>query len=739
MNESTQLISNFKFYSGNYSFYKPETNKYESWKEAISDRVMAMHRRKYQKEIADSPVLTEYMDFAEKAYLDKLVLGSQRALQFGGKDIEKHHSKMYNCLTSYADRLEFFDEAMYWLLSGCGVGFRVLPKDVAKMPNIITRDEGAINYVIDDSIEGWATAIKVLMSSFTSKEDALLPIYSGYNIKFIYDEIREEGKLIAGRFKAPGHSGLKQSIEKIESLINRELVKGNRLRSVDIYDIVMHMSDAVLSGGVRRSATICLFHPSDTDMLNAKTGDWFIKNPQRARSNNSVMLLRGETTQEEFHEIMKSVKDWGEPGFVWTEDYDIIFNPCVEIGMRPQTVDGISGWQGCNLTEINGGACTDREIFLRACKASAILGTLQAGYTDFKYVGGASKEIFDREALLGCSITGFANNPTILFDEELQREGARLIKEINKIVSEIIGINAAARTTCVKPSGNASVLLRTASGIHGEHHPKTIRHVQVNKNEEIPKYIQAQNPEMVENSVWSSNDTDWVIAFPIETSKDSLFKADLMGIKQLELVKKTQQNWVEEGTNVDLCVVPYIRHNVSNTIQVDDWDEVEQYIYDNRAYFAGVSLLSSSGDKDYAQAPFTAIYEPEELLEKYGAGTLFASGLIVDGLHAFNDNLWGACDTAMGFGEDLSHQDSKSVLKVDWVRRLKKFANTHLEGDIKLTTYLLKDVYNYHKWMKINASVIDLDWENIDLKPAYADMDSMGSAACAGGACEIQF
>lgn len=735
MNQSKQLLSNFKFYSGNYSFYKESTGKYETWDEAVSDRVMSMHKRKYASQIKSNPKLAEYIDFAEKAYLDKLVLGSQRALQFGGRDIEKHNSKMYNCLTSYADRLEFFDEAMYWLLSGCGVGFRVMPWDADKMPLVHERDKGTKVYEIEDSIEGWSEAIKVLMESYTRH----ISEYSGYDIKFNYSKIRPKGSLISGRFKAPGHEGLKRSIEKIETLIDAQITTSNKLRTIDIYDIVMHMSDAVLSGGVRRSATICLFHSSDTEMLNAKTGDWFEKNPQRARSNNSVMLLRDKTTPEQFNYIMKSVKDWGEPGFVWTDDYDVIFNPCVEIGMYPQTEQGQSGWQGCNLTEINGGACTTEEIFYRACKASAVLGTLQAGYTDFKYVGQQAKAIFEREALLGCSITGFTNNPGILFNEEIQRKGARLIREVNREIAGYIGINPAARTTCVKPSGNASVLLGTASGIHGEHSQKYFRQVQVNKTEDIPQYIKQYNPEMVEESVWSENQTDYVITFPVESSSKSMFKDDLMGVNQLQLVKRTQQNWVEAGTNQDLCVKPYIRHNVSNTIQVDNWDEVEQYIYNNRHDFAGVSLIADTGDKDYAQAPFVAVYEPEEILAKYGTCSMFASGLIVDGLHAFNDNLWSACRTAMGIGEDISNQSSQNVLKIDWVRRLNKFAKSYLQGDLKKATYLLKDVYNYHKWVKINKNVVDLDWDNLDLKPQYANMDTMGSIACSGGACEIEF
>ena len=736
MESNKQLLSNFKFYSGNYSMYNG--SKYESWNEAISGRVMKMHKDKYHKEINESPELKSLIEYAEDAYLDKLILGSQRALQFGGKDIEKHNSKMYNCLTSYADRIGFFSEAMYWLLSGCGIGFRIFEKDLQGLPAFSKRLEGTKTYIIEDSIEGWADAIAVLMSSYVSTKDAKFPEYSGYEVKFDYSVIRAKGTLISGRFKAPGPDGLRDAIHKVEDLIEQRLLDSG-LRTIDVYDIVMHMSDAVLSGGVRRSATICLFHPDDELMLKAKTGSWFVNNPQRARSNNSVMLLKNTTTAEEFHSIMLSVKDWGEPGFVWVDDYDIIYNPCVEIGMYPQTTDGESGWQGCNLTEINGSKCTSEEIFLRACKAGAILGTLQAGYTDFKYVTSVTKEIFEKEALLGCSITGFTNNPTILFDSDIQRKGAELIKAINKKVAALIGINQAARTTRVKPSGNASVLLGTASGIHGEHSSKYFRNVQVNKEEDIPKYIREINPEMFEDSVWSANNTDWVVSFPVTSKENSLYKKNLLGVSQLDLVKKTQENWVEYGTNRHLCTKSYIRHNVSNTINVDNWSQVEEYIYKNRQHFAGISLLSSSGDKDYAQAPFTAVYEPKQILKEYGNCSMFASGLIVDGLHAFNDNLWLACDTSLGLGEDIEQESTKNVLKKDWVRRVKKFATKYLGGDLKKTTYLLKDVYNYHKWVKINNNLVDLDWENLDIAPQFTEMDTMGSAACAGGACDIEF
>ena len=741
-NKSKELLSNFKFYSGNYSKYDESSGSYESWEDAVSNRVMKMHRDYYKEQIELFPELEASIAFAEQAYLDKLVLGSQRALQFGGQGIEKHHSKMYNCLTSYADRPKFFNECMYWLLSGCGVGFRVFPSDVLQLGEINKREKETKTYVISDSIEGWSDAIGILVSSFM--DNGVFPQYHEHDIKFDYSVIRPEGSFISGGFKAPGHEGLKNSIEKIEHILNN---CNSRLSTIEVYDMVMHMSNAVLSGGVRRSASICLFHPSDREMMEAKTGNWFIENPQRARSNNSVMLLRDHTSEAKFKHIMESVKEWGEPGFVWTDDYDIIFNPCVEIGMYPvkevKKLTGISkttGWQGCNLTEINGGKCDTIEKFYLACEASAILGTLQAGYTNFKYVGPESKEIFDREALLGCSITGFTNNFSILLNPEIQKRGAKIIIDTNAKIAAMLGIKQAARTTCVKPAGNSSVLLGTASGIHGEHASMYFRNVQVNKQEDIPKYIKELNPEMFENSVWSPTNEDWVISFPIKSKDNSLLKKDLYNTSQLKLVKLTQQNWVEAGTNEHLCVNKKTRHNVSNTVQVTNWEQVTDYIYNNRQYFAGISLLSSNGDKDYPQAPFTAVYNPEEILKMYGNSAMFASGLIVDGLHAFNDDLWAACACALGTGEDLGEEDTtKTLLKRDWVRRINKFANNYLSNNLMQATYLMKDVYNYHKWVKINNNLVDLDWDNLNLKPNYSDINTMGSIACSGDQCEVVF
>jgi len=728
--DARQFMSDAKFYEA-YSRYLDKEQRYETWEEAVA-RVMAMHKQYYKDKL--TPELEALMDEVQDAYNKKLFLGAQRALQFGGEQLLKHHARLYNCSASYCDRPEFFGEAFYLMLCGVGAGFSVQKRDINKLPKIRKRDKQAKTFIVPDSIEGWAQSVDVLMSSFFEGE-VKYPEYQGRKVYFDLTEIRPKGAYISGGFKAPGPDGLRLALDKIEKLIKDRLNNDeNTLRPIDAYDITMFIADAVISGGVRRSATVCLFSPDDEEMLKAKTGDWFVTHPARGRSNNSALLIRDEISRERFHEIMQSVKDYGEPGYIFAENDRALFNPCVEIGMQGYTEDGRSGFQFCNLTEVNGGKSTSKEIFLHQCKVAAIMGTLQAGYTDFKYVSSATREIAEREALIGVSITGWMNNPHILFDKDIMREGAEEVKKWNKIVAKMIGINQAARTTCVKPSGNASVLLKTASGIHGEHSPRYLRHVQFNKETEIAKTFLKTNPTMCENSVWG--ETDVVVAFPVKSPEKSIFKKDLLGVKQLEYVKLAQENWIEYGTNQELCVEPWLRHNVSNTITVDDWEKVEEYIYENRYSFCGVSLLAATGDKAYPQAPFTEVNDMEYIVKKYGTESLFTSALIEAGLNAFNNNLWMACDTALGYGEQLT-ESSKDLLKRDFVRRFKKFAK-HFKSEEECVE-CLKDVYILHKWWKITNNLTPIDWDNHIVAKKYTDINTTGAQACSGGQCEIEF
>jgi ribonucleoside-diphosphate reductase alpha chain len=725
--DTKDLLSETKFYEG-YSRYDDEKKRYETWEEAVS-RVMDMHRGFYADKF--TPELEAYVSEAQAAYNEKLVLGAQRALQFGGDQLLKHPMKMYNCTSSYADRPAFFGEVFYILLCGAGAGFSVQTHHVDKLPKISPRNKSPKIHVVEDSIEGWATALDVLMSSFF-EDGGKYPDFINRRVFFDLTQIRPKGAKISGGFKAPGPEPLRRALDNIEFILTGLTIKDKLapLRPIHVYDIVMHAADAVLAGGVRRSATICLFSPTDDEMMNAKTGAWWSENPQRGRSNNSAVIVRKEIQREQFAKLMESIKQFGEPGFVFVESTEHTTNPCVEIGMYPQ-IDGKSGWQGCNLTEINGGKCEKEEIFYRACRAASILGTLQAGYTDFSFLDSVSKKIFDREALLGVSITGWMNNPEILFDEAVLQKGAEIVKQVNAEVSKLISINQAARTTCVKPSGNASVLLMTASGIHAEHSPMYIRNIQLNKDTEIAQTIRKINPDMVEESAWSVGKTDFVVSFPIISKTGSLTKDSMIGINHLDLIKKAQANWVNTGTNVELCADPGIRHNVSNTVIVRDWDEIEEYVFNNRNFFAGISFLSETGDKDYYQAPNTEVLNSKEIIKRYGTGSLFASGVIVESLKTFS-NLWIACNTAQGYGEDVSADNHENALKKEWIRRFKKFAENYFKGDLKKTEYCLKDVYLLHKWEKIQKTFINIKWKDELKEIRYIDVDTMGAAACVG-------
>jgi ribonucleoside-triphosphate reductase (thioredoxin) len=731
--DTRALMSQTKFYEG-YSRWDDDKGRYETWEEAVA-RVMNMHRDFYKDHM--SPELSQLMDEAEALYQLQYALGAQRALQFGGEQLLKHQMRMYNCTSSYADRAEFFGEIFYILLCGAGAGFSVQHHHIAKLPDIAERKKQAKGYIVEDSVEGWANALDVLMSSYFvggGKHSE----FEGRKVYFDLSQIRPKGAMISGGFKAPGPEPLRKALDKIEYLVQGRILRGeNRLRPIDVYDIAMHAADAVLSGGVRRSATICLFSPDDEEMANAKTGNWFVDNPQRGRSNNSAVIVRDEVTREQFATLMKSIKEFGEPGFYFVDDKDFTTNPCVEIGMYPQ-IDGKSGWQGCNLTEINGGKCTSKEEFFKACRAGAILGTLQAGYTDFKFLSDNTKAIFAREALLGVSVTGWMNNPDVLLDEEVQKQGAEIVKQVNELVAKLIGINPAARTTCVKPSGNASVLLQTSSGIHAEHSPRYIRHIQLNKDSEVAQLLLETNPYMVEESVWSTNKTDYCVGFPIITPEGSLYREDLYATKLLDKVKLVQNAWVEAGTRVEACADPRIRHNVSNTVTVmpHQWTEVEDYVFNNRYHFAGISFLGGSGDKDFAQAPNTEVMTEEQIVAKYGRASLFAAGLIVDTRKDGFRDLWEATSVAQMPDE---YRGEISDIRKEWVRRFKKFADNYFDGDMKEAEYCLKDVFLLHKWTKIQQNLKAVDFVNTLNTKTFTDVDTMGAVACQGGACEITF
>lgn len=651
-------ISNYVFTS-KYARYNAKKKRRETWTEAV-DRLEAMHLKKYH-----------WLDEKDKAEIkwafdmvrEKLVAPSMRSLQFGGKAIEAHNARMFNCCVRHVDSIRAFSEIFYLLLCGCGAGLGLTKKYVNRLPLLVdkyNKTGTVVTYVVEDSIEGWADSIDALLQCYFKGT-----AYSGRKIVFDYSKIRKKGTPIkTGGGKAPGYEGLKQSLRKVKEHLDYiiEVKHQDRLKPIDAYDILMHISDAVLSGGIRRSATIAIFSPDDEDMLNAKVNfkvdrfggfskneksknvkeqwegwvkykgkkvdvelsDWAYDNlkatnsvswlklePQRARSNNSVLLIRNKTTLEQFQAIVKRTQEWGEPGFIWANSEDALYNPCVEISFIP-VYEGLTGVQFCNLTTQNGAKITSLEIFMKTAKAAALIGTLQAGYTDFPYLSQVAKLLTEDEALLGVSITGMMDNPDILLNPEYQRIAAKIAVATNKEWAEKIGIKPAARVTCVKPEGTSSLVLGSGSGIHPQHAYEFWRRVQCNKEDNVYQHFAKINPHVIEPSVWSATKTDDVIAFPITIPHHAMVKKDLTALQHLEHIKSTQQNWVIVGKS-EANTKP-VEHNVSCTVIVknSEWEKVIKYVYDNREFFCAVSMLPASGDKDYPQAPMEAITTEED-------------------------------------------------------------------------------------------------------------------------------
>lgn len=725
MNKGKKFLSDLKFFES-YSKWNDSLKRKETWEESVED-VMKMHYNKFRH----IPEIIPYIDKAKTAYKNKEILASQRNLQYREEQITKSNTRLFNCSSTYIDRPEVFKEAMWVLLNGCGVGYSVENRFINKLPTIKNRKEDTVTYVVEDSIEGWANALDVLLQSFFNGSE---------KIRFDGSLVRPEGALISGGFKAPGYEPLKKSLELIEQILEKKLTNTTqyKLTSLDAHEIICISSDAVLAAGVRRSAIICLFDKDDNLMLTAKTGDWFIKKPWLARANNSIKLLRGSFTKEEFNKYKKSIQEFGEPGIVLVDDMRFCTNPCAEIGFIPiNPTTGNTCWSFCNLNEINGGNCDTEEKFYEACKNAAILGTLQASYTDMPFLGPDTKELIEGEALIGVSITGIMDNPHILLNPDILQAGAQIVNATNEKVAKIIGINPAARTTTVKPSGNASVLLQTSSGIHNAHSRKYFRVVQMNKNTEIAKVLADINPIMLENSVWNSNNTDYAVYIPIREDDSVITKDQMTSMDFMKAVNTVYENWVLPGTNRDRGYSESITHNVSNTITVDNWDETFNYIYENQHSFCGLSFMAETGDKTYKQAPFTKVMEFDELINNFGTGVLFSSGLIVDALHHFDGDLWTACDAVRDRSIKFTGDRYKVILKKDIVRRIKKFAKNYFDNDVDKTIDCLKNMHIFHKYETINRELIPINFKELSITPQYTDVSTLAGVACSAGACEI--
>lgn len=930
--DSRDIISDYIFYS-KYSRVKPDGKK-ETWNEAVS-RVMEMHYQFFDGKIKEEnkDAFNKVFQEAWIAYNNQEILGSQRSLQYGGPQLLKNNFRSFNCSGSYCNRIEFFKELMELLLSGCGAGFSVQKVHTEQLPIVkgLESNLSKTHYTIEDSIEGWANSTGDLIEAY----------YKGYpDIEFDYSQIRPEGSFVSGGFKAPGSEPLKICHNKLRKILSK--AKGRKLRPFELHLMSCIIADAVISGGIRRSAMISIFDIDDEEMLQCKTGDWFLTYPELCRCNNSAAIYE-DTPKEKYDKIFEYIQQYGEPGIVFPADSEVVTNPCcfsgntliaVADGRKPVTIKELSdngkafpvycktkdsvkianakafptgrkelievvlsnessfrctrdhllktkggeyihaeqslnkvlsvfyntqpivgkskkdyssyckdisvvevkelniveevydieveanehnfaiitkgqddymfsegifvhncetnlfptymnsdgskeyGWSFCNLCEINGKKVKTEEDFYKACRTAAILGTFQAAYTEnLPLLSEATRKIMKRDALLGVGITGMADNPHILFNERIQMNGARIVKETNKEVAKIIGINEAARTTVIKPSGNSSQLLGSGSGIHAYHFRKYIRNIQANNNEQALKETLKVNSDIANPSFWNKKN-ETVLSFPIELDDKAMVRTDFSTLDFLYRIYTTEKGWVMEGTNKEhpsSILKPKYRHNVSCTVSVKDneWKDVADWIWEHRDGFFGLSFLSETGDLDYPQAPYTSYLDEKELAETYGQGAILSSGLIVDGLQVFGD-IWTACNAATGKANDLliytdeyllsfvkkhikdgkllvnidglyvsdvnaisSHLQHKVELRNDWVRRFKKFSKNYFNGDDKKCSCCLKHVNIFHQWQKIKNQK-PVDWENVQWEREYKNVGENVATACGGGACELR-
>lgn len=606
--DTLKEMSNFVFAS-KYARYNEKAKRRETWEEAVS-RVEAMHLKKY------SNLPKEDKDLIKEAFnsvREKKVVPSMRSMQFGGASVEAKNARIYNCSVRHIDSPRAFSEIFFLALCGCGIGIGLQKQFLDRLPNLVDASDktGAIvTYVVEDTIEGWSDSIEALLNCYFKNT-----AYSGRKIVFDFSRIRKKGsKIKTGGGKAPGYKPLKNTLSNVKNMLDALIEdRGEkRLRSIDVCDILCYCADAVLSGGVRRSALSFIFDKNDDLMMNAKTGNWFTENPQRARGNNSVLLLRSDVKLDEFKSIINKTREFGEPGFVFANDSRQLLNPCFEINFIPETEDEVCGVQFCNLTSINGALTDTKDKFILHARYAALIGTLQAGYLEFPYLSRAARKITEQEALLGVSITGMMDNPDILLDKDSQKEAALAAVETNEIWAKKLGVNPAARITCVKPEGTSSIILGAASGIHPHHSRRYFRRIQCNKLDNVYNFFKMYNPDLCEESVWSANKTDDVLTFPVEIPEGAMVKEDLTAIKHLGIIKNAQENWVNYGTSKHNK--KNIKHSVSCTVLVDEdeWDKVVKYLFENRENFTAVSLLPKTGDKIYKQAPMEAVISKED-------------------------------------------------------------------------------------------------------------------------------
>ena len=583
-----------------YSKYLPDLKRRETWDEIV-DRYEAMMVKKYPKLEASIIENTKFIR-------EKKVLPSMRALQFAGPAMEVNNARGYNCCFLHIDSIHSFSETMFLLLGGTGVGYSVQKHHVAQLPSIKKVGKSR-TYLIEDSIMGWADAVKVLLKAY---------LEGGFMPKFDFRAIRHKGaKLVTAGGKAPGPEPLKICLAHMQAILDRKQ-EGENLSSLECHDILCHIANSVLAGGIRRSAMIAFFSHDDEEMITCKYGNWWELNEQRGRSNNSAVLERGEISEEEFKSLWHRIElsNSGEPGIYWTNNIEWGSNPCVEIGLRP--------FQFCNLCELNVNDLDSQEDLNERAAIAAFFGTLQAGFTDFHYLRPIWSKTTAKDALLGIGMTGIASGEVLKYDLKLAAHQAKLM---NSIVSEMIGINEAARITCVKPSGTTSLVLGTSSGIHAWHNEYYLRTMRFNKNEDLAAYLMVNHPELCEDDQLRPQDT-LCVRIPVKAPEGSIFRTET-AIDTLERVKKFSQEWIKPGhingdnshnvsatISIDAGRKYYDRHDSTSLINeflegpMNEWEVVGQWMWENKDFYNGLSVLNYDGG-NYIQAPFQDITQEE--------------------------------------------------------------------------------------------------------------------------------
>ena len=572
MDISNRILSDITVHM-KYAKYVPELNRRETWNELVT-RNKNMHIKKF-------PTLKSEIEDVYKMVYDKKILPSMRSLQFGGKPIEISPNRVYNCAYLPIDDWRAFGEVMFLLLGGTGVGYSVQNHHIDKLPEIkkpnINRTR---RFLIADSIEGWADAVKALMKNY---------FQGGSKLKFDFSDIRPKGsQLVTSGGKAPGPQPLKECLIKIAGVL--DLKKDDeKLSPLEVHDIVCHVADAVLAGGIRRAALISLFSADDNEMISCKSGNWWELNPQRGRSNNSAVLMRHKITKEFFMELWKRVElsNAGEPGIYLSNDKDWGTNPCCEIALRP--------FQFCNLCEVNASDIESQEDYEARVIAATFIGTLQASYTDFHYLRPVWQRTTEKDALIGISMTGIGSGTVLNYD---MKTAAKIVKVENERVAKLLNINKSARCTTVKPAGTTSLTLGTSSGIHAWHNDYYIRRIRVGKNESIYTYLKNNHPELIEDEYFRPHDTA-VISIPQKAPEGSIMRTE-SPFQLLERVKKVAQEWIKPGHRSGNNT-----HNVSATISLRDheWKPAGEWMWDNKDHYNGLSVLNYNGGT-YEQAPF---------------------------------------------------------------------------------------------------------------------------------------